>query len=134
MSWINERIDVIKLKTLAGKGLFSEIYKYRKYLTKDTDKVIRNKIGLITASIAREANYFHSLEFFEVSNIIYGVNIQELKDIYEEQVKYLYELDDYLKLIYLPSECQWKIKEIIKKLLSDDETYLNELYNLRSLS
>ena len=133
MSWINERIEIIKKKIVLGRALFAITYK-NKYLSNELDKVIKSKIALINNSIERETKFFHDLQYYEILTINYGIDIQELKNIYEEQINYLYDLEDLLEKNQFSFGYKEKMQETIKKLLSDAETYLNELYNLKSLS
>lgn len=133
MSWISERIGIIKKKIVLGRALFAITYK-NKHLSNELDKIIKSKIALVNNSIEREANFFHELQYYEILKIEYGVDIQELKNIYEEQISYLYDLEDLLNKNQFSFGYKEKMQEIIKKLLNDAETYLNELYNLKSLS
>lgn len=133
MSWISERIEIIKKKIVLGRALFAITYK-NKHLSNELDKIIKSKIALVNNSIEREANFFHELQYYEILKIEYGVDIQELKNIYEEQISYLYDLEDLLNKNQFSFGYKEKMQETIKKLLNDAETYLNELYNLKSLS
>lgn len=133
MSWINERIEIIKKKIVLGRALFAITYK-NKHLSNELDKVIKSKIALVNNSIERETKFFHELQYYEILKMEYGVDIQELKNIYEEQINYLYDLEDLLEKNQFSFGYKEKMQETIKKLLNDDETYLNELYNLKSLS
>ena len=133
MSWISERIEIIKKKIVLGRALFAITYK-NKHLSNELDKIIKSKIAIVNNSIEREANFFHELQYYEILKIEYGIDIQELKNIYEEQISYLYDLEDLLKKNQFSFGYKEKMQEIIKKLLNDAETYLNELYNLKSLS
>ena len=133
MSWISERIEIIKKKIVLGRALFAITYK-NKHLSNELDKIIKSKIAIINNSIEREANFFHELQYYEILKIEYGIDIQELKNIYEEQISYLYDLEDLLNKNQFSFGYKEKMQEIIKKLLNDAETYLNELYNLKSLS
>lgn len=133
MSWISERIEIIKKKIVLGRALFAITYK-NKHLSNELDKIIKNKIAIINNSIEREANFFHELQYYEILKIEYGIDIQELKNIYEEQISYLYDLEDLLNKNQFSFGYTEKMQETIKKLLNDAETYLNELYNLKSLS
>lgn len=133
MSWISERIEIIKKKIVLGRALFAITYK-NKHLSNELDKIIKSKIALVNNSIEREANFFHELQYYEILKIKYGIDIQELKNIYEEQISYLYDLEDLLNKNQFSFGYKEKMQEIIKKLLNDAETYLNELYNLKSLS
>ena len=133
MSWISERIEMIKKKIVLGRALFAITYK-NKHLSNELDKIIKSKIAIVNNSIEREANFFHELQYYEILKIEYGIDIQELKNIYEEQISYLYDLEDLLKKNQFSFGYKEKMRETIKKLLTDAETYLNELYNLKSLS
>ncbi len=133
MSWISERIEIIKKKIVLGRALFAITYK-NKYLSNELDKIIKSKIALVNNAIEREAKLFHELQYYEILKIEYGIDIQELKNIYEEQISYLYDLEDLLKKNQFSFGYKEKMRETIKKLLTDAETYLNELYNLKSLS
>ena len=133
MSWISERIEMIKKKIVLGRALFAITYK-NKHLSNELDKIIKSKIAIVNNSIEREANFFHELQYYEILKIEYGVDIQELKNIYEEQISYLYDLEDLLNKNQFSLGYKEKMQETIKKLLNDAETYLNELYNLKSLS
>ncbi len=133
MSWISERIEMIKKKIVLGRALFAITYK-NKHLSNELDKIIKSKIAIINNSIEREANFFHELQYYEILKIEYGIDIQELKNIYEEQISYLYDLEDLLNKNQFSYGYKEKMQETIKKLLNDAETYLNELYNLKSLS
>ena len=133
MSWISERIEMIKKKIVLGRALFAITYK-NKHLSNELDKIIKSKIAIINNSIEREANFFHELQYYEILKIEYGIDIQELKNIYEEQISYLYDLEDLLNKNQFSFGYKEKMQESIKKLLNDAETYLNELYNLKSLS
>lgn len=133
MSWISERIEMIKKKIVLGRALFAITYK-NKHLSNELDKIIKSKIAIVNNSIEREANFFHELQYYEILKIEYGIDIQELKNIYEEQISYLYDLEDLLNKNQFSFGYKEKMQEIIKKLLNDAETYLNELYNLKSLS
>ncbi len=133
MSWISERIEIIKKKIVLGRALFAITYK-NKHLSNELDKIIKSKIAIVNNSIEREANFFHELQYYEILKIEYGIDIQELKNIYEEQISYLYDLEDLLNKNQFSFGYKEKMQEIIKKLLNDAETYLNELYNLKSLS
>lgn len=133
MSWISERIEIIKKKIVLGRALFAITYK-NKHLSNELDKIIKSKIAIINNSIEREANFFHELQYYEILKIEYGIDIQELKNIYEEQISYLYDLEDLLNKNQFSFGYTEKMQETIKKLLNDAETYLNELYNLKSLS
>ncbi len=133
MSWISERIEMIKKKIVLGRALFAITYK-NKHLSNELDKIIKSKIAIINNSIEREANFFHELQYYEILKIEYGIDIQELKNIYEEQISYLYDLEDLLNKNQFSFGYKEKMQETIKKLLNDAETYLNELYNLKSLS
>ena len=133
MNWINERIEVIKKKIILGRALFAITYK-NVLLSDELAKVIKSKIGLINNSIERETKFFHELQYYKILKINYGIDLQELKSIYEEQIMYLYDLNDFLENNQISFGYKAKIEEAIKKLLSDDEIYLNKLYNLRSLS
>lgn len=133
MSWISERIEIIKKKIVLGRALFAITYK-NKHLSNELDKIIKSKIAIINNSIEREANFFHELQYYEILKIEYGIDIQELKNIYEEQISYLYDLEDLLNKNQFSFGYKEKMQETIKKLLNDAETYLNELYNLKSLS
>ena len=133
MSWISERIEMIKKKIVLGRALFAITYK-NKHLSNELDKIIKSKIAIVNNSIEREANFFHELQYYEILKIEYGIDIQELKNIYEEQISYLYDLEDLLNKNQFSLGYKEKMQETIKKLLNDAETYLNELYNLKSLS
>lgn len=133
MSWISERIEIIKKKIVLGRALFAITYK-NKHLSNELDKIIKSKIAIVNNSIEREANFFHELQYYEILKIEYGIDIQELKNIYEEQISYLYDLEDLLNKNQFSFGYTEKMQETIKKLLNDAETYLNELYNLKSLS
>lgn len=133
MSWISERIEIIKKKIVLGRALFAITYK-NKHLSNELDKIIKSKIAIVNNSIEREANFFHELQYYEILKIEYGIDIQELKNIYEEQIGYLYDLEDLLNKNQFSFGYKEKMQETIKKLLNDAETYLNELYNLKSLS
>lgn len=133
MSWISERIGIIKKKIVLGRALFAITYK-NKHLSNELDKIIKSKIAIVNNSIEREANFFHELQYYEILKIEYGIDIQELKNIYEEQISYLYDLEDLLNKNQFSFGYTEKMQETIKKLLNDAETYLNELYNLKSLS
>lgn len=133
MSWISERIEIIKKKIVLGRALFAITYK-NKHLSNELDKIIKSKIAIVNNSIEREANFFHELQYYEILKIEYGIDIQELKNIYEEQISYLYDLEDLLNKNQFSLGYKEKMQETIKKLLNDAETYLNELYNLKSLS
>lgn len=133
MSWISERIEIIKKKIVLGRALFAITYK-NKHLSNELDKIIKSKIAIVNNSIEREANFFHELQYYEILKIEYGIDIQELKNIYEEQISYLYDLEDLLNKNQFSFGYKEKMQETIKKLLNDAETYLNELYNLKSLS
>lgn len=133
MSWISERIEIIKKKIVLGRALFAITYK-NKHLSNELDKIIKSKIAIVNNSIEKEANFFHELQYYEILKIEYGIDIQELKNIYEEQISYLYDLEDLLNKNQFSFGYKEKMQEIIKKLLNDAETYLNELYNLKSLS
>ncbi len=133
MSWISERIEIIKKKIVLGRALFAITYK-NKHLSNEFDKIIKSKIAIVNNSIEREANFFHELQYYEILKIEYGIDIQELKNIYEEQISYLYDLEDLLNKNQFSFGYKEKMQETIKKLLNDAETYLNELYNLKSLS
>lgn len=133
MSWISERIEMIKKKIVLGRALFAITYK-NKHLSNELDKIIKSKIAIVNNSIEREANFFHELQYYEILKIEYGIDIQELKNIYEEQISYLYDLEDLLNKNQFSFGYKEKMQESIKKLLNDAETYLNELYNLKSLS
>lgn len=133
MSWISERIEMIKKKILLGRALFAITCK-NKHLSNELDKIIKSKIALVNNSIKREYNFFHELQYCEILKTEYGIDIQELKDIYEEQISYLYDLEDLLNKNQFSFGYKEKMQETIKKLLNDAETYLNELYNLKSLS
>ena len=133
MSWISERIEIIKKKIVLGRALFAITYK-NKHLSNEFDKIIKNKISIVNNSIERKANFFHELQYYEILKIEYGIDIQELKNIYEEQISYLYDLEDLLNKNQFSFGYKEKMQETIKKLLNDAETYLNELYNLKSLS
>lgn len=133
MSWISERIEMIKKKIVLGRALFAITYK-NKHLSNELDKIIKSKIAIVNNSIEREANFFHELQYYEILKIEYGIDIQELKNIYEEQISYLYDLEDLLNKNQFSFGYKEKMQETIKKLLNDAETYLNELYNLKSLS
>lgn len=133
MSWISERIEIIKKKIVLGRALFAITYK-NKHLSNELDKIIKSKIAIVNNSIEREANFFYELQYYEILKIEYGIDIQELKNIYEEQISYLYDLEDLLKKNQFSFGYKEKMQETIKKLLNDAETYLNELYNLKSLS
>lgn len=133
MSWISERIEMIKKKIVLGRALFAITYK-NKHLSNELDKIIKSKIAIINNSIEREANFFHELQYYEILKIEYGIDIQELKNIYEEQISYLYDLEDLLNKNQFSFGYKEKMQDTIKKLLNDAETYLNELYNLKSLS
>lgn len=133
MSWISERIEIIKKKIVLGRALFAITYK-NKHLSNELDKIIKSKIAIINNSIEREANFFHELQYYEILKMEYGIDIQELKNIYEEQISYLYDLEDLLNKNQFSFGYKEKMQETIKKLLNDAETYLNELYNLKSLS
>ncbi len=133
MSWISERIEIIKKKIVLGRALFAITYK-NKHLSNELDKIIKSKIAIVNNSIEREANFFHELQYYEILKIEYGIDIQELKNIYEEQISYLYDLEDLLNKNQFSFGYKEKMQETIKKLLNDAETYLNKLYNLKSLS
>lgn len=133
MSWISERIEMIKKKIVLGRALFAITYK-NKHLSNELDKIIKSKIAIVNNSIEREANFFHELQYYEILKIEYGIDIQELKNIYEEQISYLYDLEDLLNKNQFSFGYKEKMQGTIKKLLNDAETYLNELYNLKSLS
>lgn len=133
MSWISERIEIIKKKIVLGRALFAITYK-NKHLSNELDKIIKSKIAIVNNSIEREANFFHELQYYEILKIEYGIDIQELKNIYEEQISYLYDLEDLLNKNQFSLGYKEKMQEIIKKLLNDAETYLNELYHLKGLS
>lgn len=133
MSWISERIEMIKKKIVLGRALFAITCK-NKHLPNELDKIIKNKIAIVNNSIKREANFFHELQYYEILKIEYGIDIQELKNIYEEQISYLYDLEDLLNKNQFSFGYKEKMQETIKKLLNDAETYLNELYHLKSLS
>lgn len=133
MSWISERIEMIKKKIVLGRALFAITYK-NKHLSNELDKIIKSKIAIVNNSIEREANFFHELQYYEILKIEYGIDIQELKNIYEEQISYLYDLEDLLNKNQFSFGYKEKMQDTIKKLLNDAETYLNELYNLKSLS
>lgn len=133
MSWISERIEMIKKKIVLGRALFAITCK-NKHLPNELDKIIKNKIAIVNNSIEREDNFFHELQYYEILKIEYGIDIQELKNIYEEQISYLYDLEDLLNKNQFSFGYKEKMQETIKKLLNDAETYLNELYNLKSLS
>lgn len=133
MSWISERIEIIKKKIVLGRALFAITYK-NKHLSNELDKIIKSKIAIVNNSIEREANFFHELQYYEILKIEYGMDIQELKNIYEEQISYLYDLEDLLNKNQFSFGYKEKMQETIKKLLNDAETYLNKLYNLKSLS
>ena len=133
MSWISERIEIIKKKIVLGRALFAITYK-NKHLSNELDKIIKSKIAIVNNSIEREANFFHELQYYEILKIEYGIDIQELKNIYEEQISYLYDLEDLLNKNQFSFGYKEKMQDTIKKLLNDAETYLNELYNLKSLS
>lgn len=133
MSWISERIEMIKKKIVLGRALFAITYK-NKHLSNELDKIIKSKIAIVNNSIEREANFFHELQYYEILKIEYGIDIQELKNIYEEQISYLYDLEDLLNKNQFSFGYKEKMQDTIKKLLNDDETYLNELYHLKSLS
>ena len=133
MSWISERIEIIKKKIVLGRALFAITYK-NKHLSNELDKIIKSKIAIVNNSIEKEANFFHELQYYEILKIEYGIDIQELKNIYEEQISYLYDLEDLLNKNQFSFGYKEKMQETIKKLLNDAETYLNELYNLKSLS
>lgn len=133
MSWISERIEIIKKKIVLGRALFAITYK-NKHLSNEFDKIIKSKIAIVNNSIEREANFFHELQYYEILKIEYSIDIQELKNIYEEQISYLYDLEDLLNKNQFSFWYKEKMQETIKKLLNDAETYLNELYNLKSLS
>lgn len=133
MSWISERIEMIKKKIVLGRALFAITYK-NKHLSNELDKIIKSKIAIVNNSIEREANFFHELQYYEILKIEYGIDIQELKNIYEEQISYLYDLEDLLNKNQFSFGYKEKMQETIKKLLNDAETYLSELYNLKSLS
>lgn len=133
MSWISERIEIIKKKIVLGRALFAITYK-NKHLSNELDKIIKSKIAIVNNSIEKEANFFHKLQYYEILKIEYGIDIQELKNIYEEQISYLYDLEDLLNKNQFSFGYKEKMQETIKKLLNDAETYLNELYNLKSLS
>lgn len=133
MSWISERIEMIKKKIVLGRALFAITCK-NKHLPNELDKIIKNKIAIVNNSIKREDNFFHELQYYEILKIEYGIDIQELKNIYEEQISYLYDLEDLLNKNQFSFGYKEKMQETIKKLLNDAETYLNELYNLKSLS
>lgn len=133
MSWISERIEMIKKKIVLGRALFAITYK-NKHLSNELDKIIKSKIAIVNNSIERETNFFHELQYYEILKIEYGIDIQELKNIYEEQISYLYDLEDLLNKNQFSFGYKEKMQETIKKLLNDAETYLNELYNLKSLS
>ena len=95
MSWISERIEMIKKKIVLGRALFAITCK-NKHLPNELDKIIKNKISIVNNSIKREDNFFHELQYYEILKIEYGIDIQELKNIYEEQISYLYDLEDLL--------------------------------------
>ena len=133
MSWISERIEMNKKKIVLGRALFAITYK-NKHLSNELDKIIKSKIAIVNNSIEREANFFHELQYYEILKIEYGIDIQELKNIYEEQISYLYDLEDLLNKNQFSLGYKEKMQGTIKKLLNDAETYLNELYNLKSLS
>lgn len=133
MSWISERIEIIKKKIVLGRALFAITYK-NKHLSNELDKIIKSKIAIVNNSIEREANFFHELQYYEILKIEYGIDIKELKNIYEEQISYLYDLEDLLNKNQFSFGYKEKMQETIKKLLNDAETYLNKLYNLKSLS
>ena len=128
MSWISERIEMIKKKIVLGRALFAITYK-NKHLSNELDKIIKSKIAIVNNSIEREANFFHELQYYEILKIEYGIDIQELKNIYEEQISYLYDLEDLLNKNQFSFGYKEKMQETIKKLLNDAETYLNELYH-----
>ena len=85
MSWISERIEMIKKKIVLGRALFAITCK-NKHLPNELDKIIKNKIAIVNNSIKREDNFFHELQYYEILKIEYGIDIQELKNIYEEQI------------------------------------------------
>lgn len=78
MSWISERIEMIKKKIVLGRALFAITYK-NKHLSNELDKIIKSKIAIVNNSIEREANFFHELQYYEILKIEYGIDIQELK-------------------------------------------------------
>ena len=116
MSWISERIEIIKKKIVLGRALFAITYK-NKHLSNELDKIIKSKIAIVNNSIEREANFFHELQYYEILKIEYGIDIQELKNIYEEQISYLYDLEDLLNKNQFSLGYKEKMQEIIKKLL-----------------
>ena len=89
-------------------------------------EILDRKLSLITHNFELNA-------LIAVSSL-YGIDIQELKNIYEEQISYLYDLEDLLNKNQFSFGYKEKMQETIKELLNDAETYLNELYHLKSLS